>query len=158
MGAMMKRRVFLLGGSFGLATLPFGSRQQPQLEPTISVFKDPTCSCCNGWIEHLKVNGFRVDVHEMKDSDLRELKNKNGIPPSLQTCHTGVVDGYVIEGHIPAAQIKRVLKEDPKAVGLAVPGMPQGSPGMEGAKVERYSVLLFDSAGQSSVYAQYPEK
>src|SRR5262245_8378926 len=97
-GAKMKRRAFVLSGSLGLASIAFG--RQGKLEPTITVFKGPTCSCCNGWIEHLKTNGFHVVAHEVKDSELRELKNKYGVPPALQTCHTGIVDGYVIEGHV----------------------------------------------------------
>jgi hypothetical protein len=96
-------------------------------------------------------------VQEISDSELRELKKKHGIPPALQTCHTGIINNYVIEGHVPAFQIQRVLKEHPKALGLVVPGMPQGSPGMEGGRNEEYSVLLFDSTGEVTVYAQYPE-
>jgi hypothetical protein len=153
----MKRRAFVLGGSLGLASLAFGAGRQGKLDPTITVFKDPTCRCCNGWIAHLKTNGFQVVAHEVKDSELRQLKNKYGVPPALRTCHTGIVDEYVIEGHVPAAQIQRILREHPNAIGLVVPGMPQGSPGMEGARTEKYSVLLFDSSGQSSVYAQYSE-
>jgi hypothetical protein len=157
-GAAMKRRAFLLSGSFSLATFALGAGRQSTSESTITVFKDPTCGCCNGWVEHLRENGFKAIVREVKDSELRELKKKYGVPSALQTCHTGIVDGYVIEGHVPAAEIRRALKEHPKALGLVVPGMPQGSPGMEGTRTEEYSVLLFDSAGQSSVYGQYPEK
>ena len=153
----MKRRVFVLSGSLGLATLAFSGGRQGKPETTITAFKDPTCNCCNGWIEHLKTNGFQVIAQELNSSELRELKEKYRVPPDLQSCHTGIVDGYVIEGHVPAAQIQRLLKEHPKAVGLAVPGMPQGSPGMEGGRIENYSVLLFDSTGQSSVYRQYLE-
>jgi hypothetical protein len=140
-----------------LAALAYGAEPQTKLDSANAVFKAPTCNCCDGWIEHLKANGFEATMQEINDSELRELKKKQGIPPALQTCHTGIVNNYVIEGHVPAAQIHRVLKERPKALGLAVPGMPQGSPGMEGARIEEYSVFLFDSAGQASVYAQYPE-
>jgi len=123
--------------------------------PEITVYKDPTCQCCDGWIAHLRADGFQVAVKEIDASALRELKQKYAIPITLQACHTAIVDGYVIEGHVPAAEIRRLLQEHPKATGLVVPGMPMGSPGMEGQKTEKYSVLLFDSNGTSSVYHEY---
>jgi hypothetical protein len=124
--------------------------------PRITVFKDPNCRCCNGWIDHLKKNGFEVDVKQVSIAELRQLKTRHGVASELQTCHTATVEGYVIEGHVPAADIKRLLRERPKAAGLAVPGMPIGSPGMEGGKQEAYSVLLFDAAAKTSVFQRYP--
>jgi len=121
----------------------------------VTVFKDPSCTCCNGWIDHLKQNGFEVIANEIPIAQLRETKSRYQIPPDLQTCHTGVVDGYVIEGHVPAKDIQRLLKERPKATGLVVPGMPIGSPGMEGPKHESYSVLLFDAAGKK-LFQEHP--
>jgi hypothetical protein len=153
----MNRRTFVLGSSFGLTKLALGSARESKFEAAATVFKDQACGCCNGWVEHLKRNSFEVTVQEVQGSELQELKQKYRVPSDLQSCHTAVVDGYVIEGHVPAAQIQRILKERPKAIGLAVPGMPIGSPGMEGARSEKYSVLLFDSAGQSTVYREYPE-
>ena len=114
----------------------------------VTVFKDPSCACCNGWIEHLKQGGFEVVSNEIPIAQLRETKSRYHVPPDLQTCHTAVVDGYVIEGHVPAADIQRLLKDRPKAIGLVVPGMPIGSPGMEGPKRESYSVFLFDAGGK----------
>ena len=122
--------------------------------PVINVFKLSTCSCCNKWVEHLKNSGFQVKVQQVDDTAPYERQYR--VPRSMESCHTAVVNGYAIEGHVPAPEIKRLLQEKPKAIGLAVPGMPVGSPGMEGARGEAYSVMLFDESGRSSVYARYP--
>jgi hypothetical protein len=103
----------------------------------------------------LKQNGFEVVANEIPIAQLRETKSHHQVPPDLQTCHTAIVDGYVIEGHVPAKDIQRLLKERPKAIGLVVPGMPIGSPGMEGPKRESYSVLLFDAVGKR-VFQEHP--
>ena len=124
--------------------------------PQMIVFKDPTCGCCGQWVEHLKNNGFDVKVQEV--SNTAEYRRKYGVPDALGSCHTAVVNGYAIEGHVPAAEIQRLLKERPKAKGLAVPGMPAGSPGMESARPEPYSVMLFDAGGHTSVYQSYPRR
>jgi hypothetical protein len=122
--------------------------------PVVTVYKDPYCGCCEAWVKHLEANGFEVKVHEVENMD--QQKRTYGVPVSLKSCHTAVVDGYTIEGHVPAAEIQRLLKERPKAKGLAVPGMPIGSPGMEsGSTIQRYAVLLFNTDGTSSVYKQY---
>ena len=122
--------------------------------PVVTVYKDAFCGCCGVWVKHLEANGFVVKVHEVENMD--QYKRTYGVPGSLKSCHTAVVDGYTIEGHVPAAEIQRLLKERPKAKGLAVPGMPTGSPGMEvGSTVQRYAVLLFNADGTSSVYKQY---
>ena len=121
--------------------------------PEVTVYKVSTCGCCLQWIEHLKANGFQVTVHEVGDTT--EVSRSHGVPDALHTCHTALVEGYTIEGHVPAADIQRLLKERPKAKGLAVPGMPLGSPGMEGSRRDTYSVLLFDAAGRTSVYREY---
>jgi hypothetical protein len=125
-------------------------------KPTITVYKTSTCGCCNKWIQHLKDRGFNAVAKDMELSELRQLKARYKIPPAMQSCHTGIIENYVIEGHIPAADVQRFLKERPKGIGLAVPGMPIGSPGMEGASTEAYSVLLLDSAGRTSVFKTYP--
>jgi hypothetical protein len=117
------------------------------------VYKSPTCGCCGEWIKHLTSNGFVVEIHET--NDIVEYGRSVGVPDELRSCHTGQIDGYVIEGHVPAADIKRMLAERPAGKGLAVPGMPMGSPGMEGAYTEPYSVLLFDAAGRSQVFQNY---
>ena len=122
--------------------------------PLISVFKTPTCSCCGKWVEHLKANGFTVKVQEVNNTAAYEKQYR--VPPGMESCHTAVVNGYAIEGHVPATEIKRLLNEKPKLVGLAVPGMPLGSPGMEGARNDAYSVFGFDERGHTAVYARYP--
>lgn len=131
-----------------------GPAAQPG-QPTIEVWKSPTCNCCSKWIEILRKDGFNVIAHN--ESAMNPLKTKLGVPTSLASCHTGVVEGYVIEGHVPAGDIKRLLEERPKAKGLAVPGMPIGSPGMEmGERVDPYDVMLFSSdATAPTVFAHH---
>jgi hypothetical protein len=119
--------------------------------PAIAVFKSPTCGCCANWVEHLRAAGFTVVVHDT--SDVQAVKTSHGVPAALASCHTAVAAGYVFEGHVPADLIARFLKEAPAAAGLAVPGMPAGSPGMEGPSPVRYDVVTFDSRGRTSVYA-----
>ncbi|MEO5902418.1 MAG: DUF411 domain-containing protein [Gemmatimonadaceae bacterium] len=118
----------------------------------IKVYKDANCGCCKEWVKHLEANGFKVETMDMPDLSL--LKQKYGVKEELQACHTAIVGGYVVEGHVPADVIKQMLKEKPAVAGVAVPGMPQGSPGMESATKERYNVLTFDRAGRTTVYAQ----
>lgn len=118
----------------------------------IKVYKDPNCGCCKEWITHLEQNGFKVEVMDLPD--LSAVKAKHGVKQELQACHTGVVGNYTVEGHVPADLIHKMLKEKPSIAGLAVPGMPMGSPGMEGAIKEKYDVLTFDRAGRTTVYAQ----
>jgi hypothetical protein len=122
--------------------------------PKVNVFKTRTCGCCAKWVEHLKANGFDVNVQEVASTV--EYRKKYGVPDKLQSCHTAMVAGYAIEGHVPAADIHRLLKAGPKATGLAVPGMPAGSPGMEGPRSDAYSVILFDADGKGTVYQKYP--
>ncbi|HEY6362148.1 MAG TPA: DUF411 domain-containing protein [Vicinamibacterales bacterium] len=122
--------------------------------PTVEVFKSPTCGCCALWVKHLQANGFTTKVIDVED--MTEVKAKYGVPGRLQSCHTGVVNGYVLEGHVPASDVQRLIKERPQVAGVAVPGMPIGSPGMEqGSLVQPYNVLTFDKQGQTSVFASY---
>jgi hypothetical protein len=126
-------------------------------DSTITVYKTTTCGCCGLWVEHLRKNGFQVVVKEVESTD--EYAKKFGDPDTLRSCHTALVDGYTIEGHVPATEIQRLLKERPKAKGLAVPGMPMGSPGMEaGGRSSKYAVLLFQADGKTSVFREYPAK
>ncbi|HUQ48930.1 MAG TPA: DUF411 domain-containing protein [Gemmatimonadaceae bacterium] len=118
----------------------------------IKVYKDPNCGCCKEWVKHLEANGFKVETMDMPDMSM--VKQKYGVKPEMEACHTATVGNYVVEGHVPADLIKQMLKEKPAIAGLGVPGMPQGSPGMEGATKERYNVLTFDRAGRTTVYAQ----
>lgn len=123
----------------------------------MQVFKTATCGCCAKWVEHLRANGFDVTVENVPST--APYRAKYGVPEKLQSCHTGVVNGYAIEGHVPAREILRLVKSEAKAKGLAVPGMPMGSPGMEvGDRADAYSVLLFDAQGNTSVYQNYPAK
>lgn len=121
---------------------------------SIEVFKTPTCGCCGKWVEHLRANGFTAKVTDVPNT--AEYRKKFGVPEKLLSCHTAVVSGYAVEGHVPAADILRMLKIRPKGKGLAVPGMPIGSPGMEqGSRRDAYSVLLFDSTGAVSDFQKY---
>lgn len=124
-----------------------------QAGEAITVYKSPTCGCCNAWIDHLKQNGFEVTAHDT--ANMSSVKNALGVRHEHASCHTAEVGGYVIEGHVPANEIKRLLNEQPPVHGLAVPGMPMGSPGMEGHRNDPYQVLTFDANGDSTVYADY---
>ncbi|HSW28550.1 MAG TPA: DUF411 domain-containing protein [Longimicrobiales bacterium] len=119
--------------------------------PTVLVYKTESCGCCNAWVDHLRAAGFTVDTRNVVD--LMSVKRDAGVPASHASCHTALVDGYVVEGHVPADQIERLLAERPEVAGLAVPGMPVGSPGMEGPGAKPYQVLAFGRQGESSVYA-----
>lgn len=120
----------------------------------MTIYKTPWCGCCGAWVDHIKAHGFSVDVVEM--DDLAGIKDRYGIAPQLQSCHTGVIDGYVVEGHVPARDVAKLLAERPAARGLSVPGMPIGSPGMEqGDHQDPYAVLLFDE-NLVKVFSKYP--
>jgi hypothetical protein len=129
-------------------------RQAPQ-GPLVQVYKTPTCGCCANWVKHLQDNGFATRVVDLED--LTAIKTGNQVPRAAQSCHTATVGGYVLEGHVPAADVKRLLKDRPAVLGLAVPGMPIGSPGMEvpGVKAQAYNVMSFDRKGQLTVYASH---
>ena len=135
--------------AFCIATMPLTAGG-----PQVSVFKTRTCGCCAKWIEHLRANGFDVKVQEVDST--AEYQTKYGVPQNLRSCHTAVVQGYTIEGHVPAQEIYRLLKERPNVKGLAVPGMPVGSPGMESSSSQTYSVMIFDAEGHASEYQKYP--
>lgn len=119
--------------------------------PTVLVYKSPTCGCCNGWVEHMEQAGFAVDARDV--SDIMTVKRDGGVPVQMSSCHTAIIDGYVVEGHVPADQVKRLLAERPDVAGIAVPGMPIGSPGMEGANPKPYQVLTFSHLGEPGVFA-----
>jgi hypothetical protein len=134
---MLKRMLVVL-----LAVL-FASPALAAAESAIEVWKSATCKCCVNWVKHLEANGFSVKVNAADPSTLDRIKRQSGIGENLASCHTAKIDGYVIEGHVPAADVKRLIAERPDALGLTVPGMPVGSPGMEqGAETEPYDVLL----------------
>lgn len=141
-----------------LAALGLGSATAAfaQGAPAVEVWKDPDCGCCKDWVAHLEKNGFSVKVQDVGNSAARA---RLGLPKAFGSCHTGLVQGYVIEGHVPASEIKRLLKEKPQAIGLAVPGMPLGSPGMDGPEYggrrHAYDVLLILRDGSSTVFKSY---
>ena len=119
----------------------------------ISVYRVEGCQCCLKWVEHLRKAGFQVTVEAVPNT--ADYRRRFGVPEGLKSCHTAFVNGYAIEGHVPAADIQRLLRERPKAKGLAVPGMPLGSPGMEADRSQPYSVLLFDADGKTTVFKEY---
>jgi hypothetical protein len=149
---MKTRRSFLLGCSalVALAAAP-GVLAQPA-RPLLKVYKSPACGCCGDWEKHMRANGFRIETHAI--NDVAPIKRQYGVPEQLSSCHTATVDGYVVEGHVPAEDVKRLLRERPKAAGIAVPGMPIGSPGMEQGPPEPYSTIAFDGA-KTWVYARH---
>jgi hypothetical protein len=123
----------------------------PANAPVVVVYKSPTCGCCNKWVEHMQQNGFRVEAHDTSSVD--PIKDRAGVPATARSCHTGLVGGYAIEGHVPADVVRRLLRERPADVaGLAVPGMVTGSPGMEGPNPQHYDVIAFTKDGRTSVY------
>lgn len=119
-----------------------------------TVYRSPECTCCGGWINHLKTQGFKIK--DFRTPDIEAVKQKYNVPDNLTSCHTAIVNGYVIEGHVPAQDIKRLLQEKPNVIGLSVPQMPMGTPGMEmGNKKDPFSVLAFDNRSRVSVFNKY---
>ena len=120
----------------------------------VEVYKSPSCGCCSLWVEHMKNSGFEVEIHNVRN--VTPFRERFGVPDSAASCHTALVGGYAIEGHVPAADVKRLLREKPKAVGIAVPGMVQGSPGMEqGGGKDPYNVVLFNARGRTTVFSAH---
>jgi hypothetical protein len=146
------RRALLLGW----LAAPIAGLVRAADRPQVEVWKSPSCGCCKDWITHLEANGFAVRTHDIGNNPVRR---KLGMPVELGSCHTATVGGYVIEGHVPAADIQRLLRERPKALGLAVPGMPVGSPGMDGPEYkgrrDPYDVLLVAAGRSTTVYRSY---
>ncbi|MCM2330380.1 Uncharacterized conserved protein [Geopseudomonas sagittaria] len=137
-----------------LAALLMSGAAQAADALTIDVHRDANCGCCKDWIKHLEANGFTVNDHV--EPDMRAVKQRLGVAPRLASCHTGVIDGKFVEGHVPAAQILE-LRQRPDLLGLAVPGMPAGSPGMDyGDRKDAYQVIGLTKAGSDEVVAEYP--
>lgn len=136
--------LFALGA---VANLPASAAE------AVDVYKSPYCGCCEKWVEHLRQAGFSVQTHDV--NDVPAARQRLGMPERLGSCHTAKVAGYVVEGHVPAADIQRLLKEKPKAIGLAVPSMPPGSPGMESPKPVPYNTLLVRTGGEITVFAKH---
>ena len=148
------RRTWLLAAA-ALAAGPTLARSATD-QPVLEVWKDPNCGCCHLWLEHLQAHGFAVQIHDVGNTAARK---RLGMPEKLGSCHTARVGGYVIEGHVPAADIQRLLREKPQALGLAVPGMPIGSPGMDGpeykGRKDAYAVLLVQRDGSTRTFSRY---
>lgn len=121
--------------------------------PAVEVYKSPTCGCCGKWVEHMKANGFKVVTHEM--NDVTPHKQRLGVPVGMGSCHTAEVGGYLVEGHVPAGDVKRLLAEKPKAKGLVSPGMPQSAPGMDMPGKQPYEILLVRQDGSTSSFARH---
>jgi hypothetical protein len=153
--AMLMKRAVLCLPMLVLVVPATTAQPAPLRKPSpaaMQVYKTPTCGCCGKWVEHVKAAGFTTTVHDRPD--ISQVKMKAGVPASLQSCHTALVGGYVIEGHVPADVIRQLLAEKPKIAGIAVPGMPIGSPGMEqGTRKDAYEVIAFTRDGTTSVYA-----
>ncbi|SFJ16931.1 DUF411 domain-containing protein [Albimonas pacifica] len=152
----LSRRALLLG-ALSTAALPLVAPGRASAATTaMTVMKDPSCGCCGAWVEIMQAEGFEIAVEEMGNAPLVRRKIELGVPQEAVSCHTGLIEGYVVEGHVPAADIRRLLEERPDAVGLAVPGMPWGSPGM-GPEDEReaYDVVLIGRDGGLSLWSRY---
>lgn len=148
---MMNRRSLL---GLMLVVLPAAACSSPADAAALHVYRSPSCGCCSAWVEHLKQNGFKVDVHDTED--VTPLARSLGVPDHLRSCHTAVADGYFIEGHVPARDIRKLLRERPSARGVAVPGMPIGSPGMEqGDRREPFTSLLVGRDGTVTAFATH---
>ena len=151
----MNRRNFFKRAT-ALATLSALPAFAAASGPEVQVFRSPTCGCCGAWVEHMRAAGFTVKVTEVDDTTA--ARKRLGLPDRYGSCHTATVGGYVLEGHVPAAEVKRLLASKPKAIGLAVPGMPPSAPGMDvPGRKDPYEVLLVDASGQSSAFARYPK-
>ncbi|OED51041.1 metal-binding protein [Endozoicomonas sp. (ex Bugula neritina AB1)] len=148
---MKTLKKLLLGTTLTVASL---SALAAETFSTIMVYKSPTCGCCTEWVKHLEENGFKVMSHNVQD--VGKYKEKANLPYGMGSCHTAFVDGYAIEGHVPASDIRRMLTEKPAIRGIAVPGMPMGSPGMEyGDRKDAYKVVSFTKDGKTGVYSEY---
>jgi hypothetical protein len=151
---MNRRHLLALATGAGALTA-LSVRAAPTL-PQVEVFKNPSCGCCGAWADHMKAAGFPVKVTVVEDTGA--VRQRLGMPDRFGSCHTATVSGYTLEGHVPAEEVKRLLALKPKAVGLAVPSMPPGSPGMEmGSRKDPYDVFLIDKRGHETVFASYPK-
>jgi len=147
---MMTRRWLIFAAVAALAASVLPARAQ--FAARVTVYKNPACGCCGAWVKHLQANGFRVETRDV--ADVTPIRQANGVPDSLASCHTALVGGYAIEGHVPAADVSRLLRERPAVKGLSVPGMVVGSPGMEQGPPQRYATIAFDGR-EKRVFAQH---
>lgn len=148
------KRLNMISSAMLLATSVNIAAQNEVIDKEMTVYRSPTCGCCGKWTEHASQNHFVIK--DIVSDDMQAIKKKYGVPEKLASCHTAIVDGYVIEGHVPATDIEKLLKIKPKVVGIAAPGMPMGSPGMEmGAKQDDYDVVSFDSEGNYQIFSEH---
>ena len=151
-GCALKRRRFMALAA-AAAFAPWGASAK---SPEMTIWKSPTCGCCGKWVDHLRQSGFSPVINEMDQPGLDAVKDELTVPVELRSCHTATVGGYVIEGHVPADDIRLLLSYAPKVTGLAVPGMPIGSPGMEiGAEVEPYATYAFSGSGDIQIFVRH---
>jgi hypothetical protein len=148
-------RKLLVALAVVLAVPALSAQADRQAAPSVDVFKSATCGCCSKWVDHMRKAGFTVHVTDLEEPELQKIKGRYNVPAAARSCHTARVEGFTVEGHVPPSEVKRMLKEKPKVLGLAVPGMPLGSPGMEvsGMKPHPYNVLTFDKQGATTVYS-----
>lgn len=155
----MQRRFIIQAGAvlLGAAAVPMAGLAQTR--PLLEVWKSPACGCCHDWITHLQANGFQVTAHDVSEAVKAAQRVKLGLADQFGSCHTALIDGYVVEGHVPAREIRRLVQQRPRALGIAVPGMPVGAPGMDGpvygGRKDTYAVLLVQRDGSASVYQSY---
>jgi hypothetical protein len=156
---MQRRHLLRTAAALAAGTLAGLAAANPGPRPMIEVWKTPTCGCCKDWIKHLEANGFAVKFHDVSNAVKNDYRRRVGLADKFGSCHTALVGGYVIEGHVPAREIQRLLKDKPRALGLAVPGMPVGSPGMDGPEYDGlkdpYDVLLVQRNGDAAVFQSY---
>ena len=150
---MYKRRSVLKYFATIFLASPAVSANAATAGPLVKVYKSSTCSCCNKWVEHMRTAGFKVEATNVADVGIYKLEY--GVPRALGSCHTAIVDGYIVEGHVPADDVKKMLRQKPEIKGITAPGMPMGSPGMEGPNAVTYDVIAFDADGNTSVFATH---
>lgn len=147
---MTTRRGFVLAAAATLLGSPLGA--VAQAVPLVTVYKNPSCGCCGDWVKHMRANGFRVETRDVPD--VTPIRQRSMVPDALASCHTALVAGYAIEGHVPAADVRRLLRERPSLIGLSVPGMVVGSPGMETGPAQPFATIAFDERG-TRVFARH---
>jgi hypothetical protein len=156
----MRTKSFVIGMSvvvFTAAAVAVSAQQKPAApaSPKVTVYKTSSCGCCKLWVDHMKASGFDVQAMDVSAADVRAVSKAAGLPEDGVSCHTAKIGNYVVEGHVPASDIQRMLKEKPAIAGIAAPGMPQGSPGMEQGSKEPYDVVAFTKDGKMTVYAKH---
>jgi hypothetical protein len=149
--AIYSAAAMLIAGAIGVSA----QQNAAAAKPTAVVYKTASCGCCKMWVEHLKANGFTVEAKDVSADEVRAVSKAAGLKDDDSSCHTAKIGGYIVEGHVPASDIKKMLKEKPAIAGIAAPGMPQGSPGMEQGAKEPFDVVAFTKDGKTKLYAKH---